>query len=226
MKILIFGATGSAGGSVLRECLASPAVSEVRAIARRSPDVQHPKLTTVIHSDYEHYERVAHAFESVDLCLYCLGKSVSQVDGEAAYRRLTHGFAIAAAAALRAASPAAPFYFVSGRSASLDSRYMWARVKAETERDLLATTTALCWRPASIDGVPSASEPKLYRVIRPIARLFKSSRGFYISGSDLGRAMLQAHSERMIGRIIENEEIRDLADRWRGIATAPRHEST
>jgi uncharacterized protein YbjT (DUF2867 family) len=35
MKILVFGATGSAGGSVLRVCLSAPAVEEVRAIVRR-----------------------------------------------------------------------------------------------------------------------------------------------------------------------------------------------
>jgi len=37
MRILLLGATGSAGGSVLRACLASPRVSSVRAIARREP---------------------------------------------------------------------------------------------------------------------------------------------------------------------------------------------
>ncbi|MGD9904581.1 MAG: hypothetical protein AB7U83_14040 [Vicinamibacterales bacterium] len=35
MTILLFGATGSAGGSVLRACLAAPEVSEVRAPVRR-----------------------------------------------------------------------------------------------------------------------------------------------------------------------------------------------
>jgi uncharacterized protein YbjT (DUF2867 family) len=80
--VLLFGATGSAGGSVLRVCLASPSVTEVRAIVRRPPDVQHPKLRVVLHGDYEHYDAVRPAFEHVDLCLYCLGKSVSQVDGE------------------------------------------------------------------------------------------------------------------------------------------------
>jgi uncharacterized protein YbjT (DUF2867 family) len=34
MKVLIFGATGSAGGSVLRACLAAPDVREVRASRR------------------------------------------------------------------------------------------------------------------------------------------------------------------------------------------------
>jgi uncharacterized protein YbjT (DUF2867 family) len=123
---------------------------------------------------------------------------------------------MAASRALKAASPGAVFHFVSGMSAGLDSRFMWARVKAETERDLLATTAALCWRPASIDGMASTSEPALYRLARPMMRLLKPFRSLYISGEDLGRAMLQAHAERIIGRIVENPEIRDLADRSRG----------
>jgi hypothetical protein len=44
-------------------------------------------------------------------------------------------------------------------------------------------------------------------------RLLSSFRSFYVSGEDLGRAMLQATDEGMRGRILENAEIRDTADR-------------
>lgn len=214
LSVLIFGATGSAGGSVLQECLAADAVRAVRAIVRRPLDLRHPKLTTVVHQDYEHYDAVASAFAGMDVCLYCLGKSVSQVEGEAAYRRLTHDFALAAATALRAASPEAVFHFISGRSTALDSRFMWARVKAETERDLLAMSPlTVCWRPGAIDGLPSASEPALYRFARPLFRLLAPFRNLYVSGADIGRAMLQATAEQIHGRVIENREIRALADR-------------
>ena len=52
MTILVFGATGSAGGSVLRACLASPEVTEVRAIVRRPTGLTHPRLREVVHADY------------------------------------------------------------------------------------------------------------------------------------------------------------------------------
>jgi hypothetical protein len=65
-------------------------------------------------------------------------------------------FAVAAARALWRASPDAVFQFISGKSTRLDSRYMWARVKGETERDLLADGHPVnCWRPAAIDGPPA-----------------------------------------------------------------------
>ena len=93
---------------------------------------------------------------------------------------------------------------------------MWARVKAETERDLLADGhPANCWRPASIDGVPSASEPLLFRLARPVMRLLKPFRSLYVRAEDIGLAMLAATGQGIRGRIFENAEIRDLADRAR-----------
>jgi len=115
--------------------------------------------------------------------------------GEAEYRRITHDFALAAARALKARSPAAAFHFVSARGARLDSRMMWARVKAETERDLTASFEAVCWRPAFIDGNTSRNAPRLYQALRPLARLFRSFRSFYVAGEDIGRAMLQSTGE-------------------------------
>jgi uncharacterized protein YbjT (DUF2867 family) len=217
MVVLIFGASGSAGGGVLQACLAAAAVTEVRAVVRRPLTATHPKLRPVLHQTYDDYSAIAEAFAGVDVCLYCLGKSSTQVATEAEYRRLTYDFALAAARALWRGSPSAVFQFISGASTRLDSRYMWARVKAETERDLLADGHPVnCWRPAAIDGVASASEPLLFRLARPVVRVvFGPFRRLYIKAEDIGIAMLAATAAGMRGRIVENAEIRDLADRAR-----------
>ena len=216
MKVLILGATGSAGGSVLRVCLAAPHVTEVRAIVRRPLGLAHPGLREVQHDNYQDFTAVADAFAGLDACFYCLGKSVRQTSGEAEYRTITYDYAMAAARRFREQNAAAPFHFISGAGAARDSRFMWARVKAEAERDLLARFDAVCYRPASIDGVPSASEPPLYKAFRPVARvLLKPFRSLYVSGEDIGLAMLQATADAVRSRIIENPEIRDLADRGR-----------
>ena len=96
---------------------------------------------------------------------------------------------------------------------------MWARVKAEAERDLMNAFDATCWRPAMIDGEPSASQPALTRALRPLLRLvFKPFRSLYIMNVDIGRAMLEATTQGLRRRIFENAEIRDLADRYRARA--------
>ncbi len=214
MTILLFGATGAAGGSVLRVCLQSSAVTAVRAIARRSPGVRSPKLSVIEHDDYANYAKIAASFNGVDACFYCLGKSVRQVSGEAEYRRITHDFALAAATTLRTQSPSAVFHFLSGEGASPTSRFMWARVKGETERDL-APCGAVSWRPGLIDGVSSTSEPRAYKVLRPFGRiLLRPFRSLYVTGADIGRAMLVATEDNIRGRTIGNAEIRRLALRW------------
>ncbi|MEA2603073.1 MAG: hypothetical protein QOF89_4065 [Acidobacteriota bacterium] len=214
MKVLVFGATGSAGGSVLRVCLSAPVVEEVRVIVRRPLEPGHGKLRTFVHKHFLEYGAVAEAFDGVDACLYCLGISATQVSGEEEYRRITHDFALAAAGALKLQSPTAAFHFISGQGTRLDSRMMWARVKAGTERDLIDLVDAVCWRPAFIDGEASQSGPRIYQAIRPLFRLFKGFRSLYVSGEDIGRAMLQATAEGIRGRIVENAEIRDIASRW------------
>jgi uncharacterized protein YbjT (DUF2867 family) len=211
MKVLIFGASGSAGGSVLRACFSLPAVKEIRAITRRPLRFTHKKLRVFIHNDYLDYAPVEEAFIDVDACLFCLGVSATQVSGEE-YRKITHDFALAAASTLRIHSPTAAFHFISGKGTNMNSRFMWAHVKAETERDLMALVNALCWRPAFIDGESSNSSPRLYRVLRPLFRLLKPFCSLYVNGQDLGLAMLKATLENIRGRVIENAEIRDLAN--------------
>lgn len=202
-----------AGGGVLRACLDAPAVTEVRALVRRSTGVQHPKLREIVHADYLDYSAVADEFAGVDACYFCLGVSVSQVPDEAAYRRIHQAFPIAAATLLRSKSPAAQFHYLSGGRAALDSRWMWARVKAEAERDLIAQVAATCWRPAMIDGDQVANQPALTNFLRPVLRaVFKPFRSMYIQSVDIGRAMLHATKQDLRKRIIENAEIRDLAD--------------
>jgi len=217
MKVLLFGATGIAGGGVLQACLSAAGVEEVRAITRRPLPIAHDKLRVSVHSDYLDYAAVAEAFTDVDACLFCLGVSVTQTSGEAEYRQITHDYALAAAEALKLHSPTAVFHFISGRSTSLDSRFMWARAKAETERDLIALTGAVCWRPAFINGESSAlgaKRPKLIQVLRAVFRLMKPFRTLYVESLDIGWAMLQATIENIRGRVIENVEIREIANSY------------
>ena len=200
---------------MLRASLSAPAVTEVRALVRRSTGVTHPKLHEIIHSDYADYSDAIAAFTGVDACFFCLGISVQQVPDEPGYRRIHQRFPVAAATMLRQHSPGAHFHYVSGGRAALDSRWMWARVKAEAERELMTGFGATCWRPAMIDGTPPSPLPAVMVVLRPVLRtLFKPFRSMYVMNEDIGRAMLQATRQGIKNKIIENAELRDLADAY------------
>jgi len=208
VKVLIFGATGSAGGSILRACLASPIVDDVRTITRKPLSLDHPKLRSFVHDDFLDLAPVAAAFDDLDALLFCLGVSVTKVSSDE-YRVITHDYAMAAANMLKARSPQAAFHFISGQGTRPGSKIMWSRVKGETENDLMDLIDAVCWRPSAIDGEPVGT----YRMFQPFYRLLRPFRNLYIGGHDFGRAMLQATVEKMRRRVIENREIREIAER-------------
>ena len=214
MKVLLFGATGLAGSGVLRACLESPGVTELRAVVRRSTGVGNAKLREITHDNFLDYSAIANEFAGVDACLFCLGISVTQVPDEADYRRIHQAFPVAAAKLLREKSPAAIFHYLSGGRAGLESRWMWARVKAEAERELMEGYDAVCWRPAMIGGTPGAPMPVYLEILRPVLTfLFRPFKSMYIESDDIGRALLEATRQGLRRRIFENPEMRDLAKR-------------
>ncbi len=217
MKVLILGATGTAGSGVLRVCLHSREVSEVRILTRHPHDSGSEKLVVFLNDDYIDYAPVRDAFVGVDACFYCLGISVRQVSGEIEYRRITHDFAIAASVQLKSVTPDAIMHFISGQGTKLDSQFMWARVKAETEQDLAKVIDSVFWRPSFIDGGTTVAGPRLYQPLRPMFRLLRFSRRMYVTSEDIGRAMLQASAEGIRRGVIENVEMRERADRARHV---------
>jgi hypothetical protein len=63
-----------------------------------------------------------------------------------------------------------------------------------------------------IDGVPSRSEPAGYKLFRPIGRLLlRPFHNLYVTGDDIGRAMIEATLQGIRGRTIANADIRRLA---------------
>ena len=188
MKILLFGASGTAGGAVLQACLRTPVVNEVRAIVRKPLGRSEPKLREFAHTNYlEYTAALTEAFHAVDACSFCLGTSVTQVSNEE-FIKISHDYPIAAAKMLKTQSPGAAFHYISGAGTRAESRTFWAKLKGQTENELMEMVEADCWRPAFIDAEPSASLPKVYALLRPAMRLLRPFHSLYVAGEDLGRA--------------------------------------
>jgi uncharacterized protein YbjT (DUF2867 family) len=213
MKILLFGASGTAGGAVLEACLNAPVVEEVRVVVRRTLGRREEKLREFVHTNYLDYTALTEAFRAVDACLFCLGTSVTQVSKEE-YVKISHDFPVAAAKMLKKESGEALFHYISGAGTRAESRTFWSKVKGQTENELMELVEADCWRPAFIDAEPSARLPRAYALLRPVLRLLRPFRSLCVAGEDLGRAMLEATKEDLRRRVIQNAEIRELAERF------------
>lgn len=219
LRVVVFGGTGVAGSEAVRQSLADGRVAEVRAVVRRPTGRTSPRLTEIVHQDFGDLGAIAARLRDVDACFYCLGVSSSQVRDEAKYREITFDYALSAARTLLASSPAHVFHFVSGNSASTESRFMWARVKAETENALAALGLAGCvvYRPGYIhaDETPP-NAPFALRFTRALYPLWRLSRGLLVRAPHLAHAMLQAQVEGLTEGTLQNRAIRDLADRYAG----------
>jgi uncharacterized protein YbjT (DUF2867 family) len=218
LRVAIFGATGLVGAGVVQAWLADPRVRVVRAVTRRPLSRTDPKLATVHCEDFLDLAPIAASLGGLDAACFCLGISASQAASQDEYRRITYGFALAAGRAVRAASPEAIFHFVSGAGTSEKSWMRWARVKAETERDLgsLGLAGQLSWRPAMVfAAAPPDRRTRMQEIGGVLTRLLRPLPSLAVDNTAIGAAMLQATLERRREGVIENREIRELAARYR-----------
>lgn len=220
MKVLLFGATGMVGSGVLAECLADARVSEVVSIVRQAGGVAHPKLREVRHADFFDYASLHETFRGADACFFCLGVSSFRMS-EAEYRRWTHDLTLAAARAVVGAAPGAVFCYVSGEGTdgSGTGRVMWARVKGQTENELLGLPfrAAYMFRPGYIQPLAGVrSKTGLYRavyaVLGPLYPLLQRVAPTHMTTSvNVGRAMINVALHGYPRPVLENEDINRAA---------------
>lgn len=218
LRVALFGATGRAGSGVLDACLRAPEIGSVVAIARRNVGTAHEKLEHIEWSDFSDLGGLTGRLGGIDACFYCLGTSATQVPDEKAYREITETYALAAAGALKTASPRHTFHFISGGGTNPKSRMMWARVKGETELALQAFGLAgvVCWRPGYIHPITPPATPGFgERMMRALYPLVKDLEGLSIPATDIGYAMIEAELEQKKSGTLENAAIRELARNYR-----------
>lgn len=219
MRVILFGATGMVGKGVLLEALDDPRVTEVLAIGRSTPDVQHAKLRVKIHQDFTDFTALEPDLKNYDACFFCLGVSSAGMK-EPDYKRVTYDFTIAAAESVARASPNAVFTYVSGvgTDSTEKGRTMWARVKGRTENTLLEMPFrgAYMFRPGLIipeRGIVSRTGwyRAFYAVLTPFLGMMKKSANTTTT-SRIGHAMLEvAANAPTAPRVLEPTDINAMA---------------
>jgi uncharacterized protein YbjT (DUF2867 family) len=220
VKVILFGATGMVGQSVLRECLLGSDIDAVLLVVRSASDVKNDKLREIVHSDFHDFRSIEDALTGYDACFFCLGVSSAGMD-EAQYSRVTYDITLAAAQVLARRNPGMTFLYISG--AGTDStergRIMWARVKGKTENALLKLPFKARYmlRPGYIQPVGGVqSKTRLYRQLYALAApLYPVLKHLFpnqmITSAELGRAMIHIAKYGDSKRVLEAADIARIA---------------
>lgn len=200
MDVLLFGATGMVGQSVLRECLGAKDVMRVVTVGRTPPDVRHSRLTNLVTPDLFDLSPIAAELAPFDACFFCLGVSSIGM-GEADYTRVTFDLTLSIARTLASTNPKMVFTYVTGAGtdSSEKGKSMWARVKGRTENALmtLGFKGAYMFRPGFIQPLHAVRSKTLaYQAAYTLARpLFSVLRKIWprsmVTSVEVGLAMLQ-----------------------------------
>jgi uncharacterized protein YbjT (DUF2867 family) len=213
-RIVVFGATGTAGSAVVARCLADERVSEVRAITRRAIGAGHPKLRDIHCHDFAHPESIAHQLTNVDVCFFCLGTSRRRAGSLAAYREVTLTYPLVAADILRERSPEHTFVHLSAAGAGR-SPFTYAKVKGETETQLADNGLKRLFvaRPGYIRPAPDrrgrGAGALLGRAFYPAVSACLP--GLVVEADELARGMIEAALGDEPGRLLRNRDLRALA---------------
>lgn len=219
MDVVLFGATGMVGQSVLRECLLTPEVRRVVSIGRSATGQQHPKLREIVHRNLDDLSALEPELTGLDACFYCLGVTSAGMSEEA-YSRITYDYTLAAANALVKRNPQMTFVFVSGTGTDSTERgkTMWARVKGRAENALLRMPfkAAYMFRPGFIQPMHgeksrTTSYRVFYTLTRPLLPLVRRLFPRYVTTTEqIARAMLAVVRTGAPKTILESADINRL----------------
>jgi uncharacterized protein YbjT (DUF2867 family) len=215
MRVILFGATGMVGQSVLGACLRDGTVSEVLAIGRSPTGRTDPKLRELVRKDLFAVDVPDSELQGHDACFFCLGVSSVGMN-EADYTRLTYDLTLAWARVLARVSPGMAFFYVSG--AGTGGKAMWAQVKGRTEAALLGLFRDAYMvrlgmlRPVHGEVPRMRGARILYSVLGPLAPVIQAvAPGLVITSDELGRAMIRAARDRPPTHVLEMRDLQALA---------------
>lgn len=195
--IAIFGASGTAGDGILKAALANPDITKIHVITRRSTPrieegIKSGKVQMTIHLDYLDYAAIHGQMTDVDAVFWAIGLSSLGVDEET-YRRIHIDFPqrFVEEWINVSARTGITFHYISSSDISEDSSAMWARVKVQAEKTLVALASntnlrVIAYRPDYIgptDEEAHVGQTMLYWFFAPL--------GAAVKATQIGQAMME-----------------------------------
>ena len=192
-SVVLAGATGLVGQSLLQGLLADDSVKAVHALGRRGLTIQHPKLTSHV-VDFGALQ----ALPSIDEAYLALGTTIKVAGSQAAFRAVDFDANLAVARAAQAAG-ARRIGVVSAMGADARSGIFYNRVKGELEEALsaLGFEALVIARPSLLTGdrellgQPERAGEKLATYASGFLKPFIPANYRPIAAADVARALLQ-----------------------------------
>lgn len=196
-RAIVFGSSGFVGSHLLSELLSSPDYEQVTAVARKSLNITHSKLRTLI-GDYNSLAGLKSEI-AADEVFIALGTTKAKSPVEADYYRVDHDYPVLAARIAKERGATSAF-LVTAVDANPESKFSYVRTKGETERDVIALNFehTNIFRPSMIMGnrkeKRSLSEAALMRFWPALNPLLALKDGKYkgITGEDVAKAMVKS----------------------------------
>ncbi len=218
INVIITGATGMIGESVLDQCLKHELVAKVLVITRKSIGLQHPKLEEIISADLSNTATIKEKLNGYNACFFCIGVSSTGMNEET-YTKLTYTLTLDFASILSEINPSMTFCYISGAGtdSSEKGRIMWARIKGKTENGLmkLPFRQVYNFRPSVLIPYLKVKPNQTYQSVKYLKWLFILLRPIFSNSivwlSDFGQAMINSVLYGYNNQILESKDIYKLA---------------
>jgi uncharacterized protein YbjT (DUF2867 family) len=194
---IVFGSSGFVGTHLLSELLNNSNYGQVTAIARKSLNISHPRLRTVI-GDYNSLAGLKSEIAG-DEVFIALGTTRTSSPNKAEYYQVDHDYPVLAARIAKE-SGATSVFLVTAVGANPNSKFSYVRTKGETERDVIALNFehTHIFRPSMIMGnrkeKRSLLEEALMRYWSALDPLLAWTGDKYkgITGEEIAKAMMKS----------------------------------
>lgn len=210
--ILLIGATGLVGSSVLQRALAHPDIEKVVALTRR-PLSPHDKLNNVI-VDFNNLPTDAPWWQ-VNAIICTLGTTIKTAGSKQNFRKVDFDYPYQVGKI--AVMHNVPAYVLnSSIGANADSKVFYSKTKGEIEKALIKLNflSLTIVRPSIIEGERSESRP-MEKVSIALAKLFSPlipARYKPVHADKIAHCLLESALIAMHGvNIIESDEINNLS---------------
>lgn len=221
MKLIILGATGMVGKSVLREALQKDDIEAVLVVGRQSCGIEHAKLKELLLKDLFQVTEIENELIGYDACIWAIGTS-SVGKNEAEYAKVTEELTVFWAENLVRINPQFSFCYCSAGGAG--GRGMWARVRQRVEKKLqmMPFQHVGAVRPGFIRaGTGISSRTRAYQIgvelMKPLNPIFpylvRYCPWLFTTSEILGQAMIGIVQGQADCFILESKDINQLGQR-------------